>query len=1274
MNPRHLKASFLSSLALLAVLFASSCASSERMNRLGYDSDSYSAPKASRISGGRFDEAVVNLRAPADLKDRQVNIWPFCTVNSRYVSILWPFIDWDDFGMAVRPFFNQEGNDCSILFPLSSWNTVDGDGWALNAYWNENHFGIFPLFHYGKAHDSFWYAGPFLGGEHTFGILPLCLFGEYLNIVGPVWWEKNTPGDAREYGFFPLFWKYKGGSTFLPLYYYDRDDCFLSPLFWMFMTPDGKGNEIWGKGQYLILGYWDENGIEHGFVPFYRVDKEDEDLNHVLLWWWKNNTQTCGLFPFAWFNKDGGSILPFASWEKRSATGMNGEEETWTEGNVLLLGYWGRHTYGLFPFFRGSSSDADMKYVGPLWWAYDENEREYGFFPFFRVERSKGEANRSYLFPVYTWEKDRYGSEFTSIPFSREDYDYPDYRATTSVHGRRYLIYATHEKKGNRFSGPAERDDYLPVWDFSPSFLADVKARMKEDDLTEEEADRAMRDEVASKWETGTTALHPFFEWTTSNEGERDLRLLFYLFGFDRDKDSSSNWLLWHILFTSGSDRSRDGYGFERTSGYTNILGVFPYWFRNSGNAASDGPDLFGPARAFIDESIELLLKRALMEDGSEESAQWSENVRIGYIGKRYMKDPDAPETGAEVYRMYTPEELQKQADGPFSPVPGREIQPVKTIKPFKLRQIVPGIPNEEIFRVCGMDRALSGEMTAQEAEDTAKHLMGAILETYRRDGTDVRTNYGFFPLFDVDRTEREKDGETKTVSTEVITPLTYTSVEEDESITRILLGILGYHEDKTYYRFLNGHARTDNTFSTLGLIRSETEVSPHMRKGYYDIFDDLVKLVRTPDPGANPVLAGFRNLLITAACDELLKEYSIEHILPFRDCIRRYRDGARTEADGQALIDELTRLENEYIWRYDVRKNSSGFYPFFFWETSRAERNSEVLGSANSWFILPLLSGGSSNPEGSSLGILCPLLYYGATKTPQVFDDPGFRSNYLPSGVDAALPDPEKILPADANVLKSSHGADPVRGRSDHYALFLVGTSDEKFAQWKPGTDPLVQDLYARLTSISRDFYKSNAVTAYYGGTLTPAEIAAEAEKAAAMDGSKTAGEFERIFCSDLLDKEYSRITDAMEKLGMKPFDRDTPLKDSFETLRRSIAAEHIQMRTVSGFNTGWSLLSSSFSCEETGDYQTNVLFGLGANSQKLGAKEHRSILGYLYNMDTDGINTRKFIFPFITTKDAPGFHEWSFLGGLFERSEEDGKTGGRIFFFPYGNRPGKD
>ena len=67
MNPRHLKASLLSAFAILAALLASSCASSERMNRLAWDSDSYSAPKASRISGGKFDDAVVKLRTPVSL-------------------------------------------------------------------------------------------------------------------------------------------------------------------------------------------------------------------------------------------------------------------------------------------------------------------------------------------------------------------------------------------------------------------------------------------------------------------------------------------------------------------------------------------------------------------------------------------------------------------------------------------------------------------------------------------------------------------------------------------------------------------------------------------------------------------------------------------------------------------------------------------------------------------------------------------------------------------------------------------------------------------------------------------------------------------------------------------------------------------------------------------------------------------------------------------------------------------------------------------------------
>ena len=239
-------------LALVAAVLVSACASSERMNRISWDSSSYEAPKASRIKGGRYDEAVVSLRTPVGLQDRQVNIWPFCTVNSRYVSILWPFIDWDEFGMAIRPFYNREGNDASILFPLSSWNTVDGDGWALNAYWDPDYYGMFPLFHVGRQPDAFWFAGPFVGEGKSFGVIPLCYFGEDLNIFGPFWWDYNkTEKTFREYGLFPLFWKFDGGSALLPLYLYEPKVAFLSPLLWMFKDDDG---EKWESGAYMLLG------------------------------------------------------------------------------------------------------------------------------------------------------------------------------------------------------------------------------------------------------------------------------------------------------------------------------------------------------------------------------------------------------------------------------------------------------------------------------------------------------------------------------------------------------------------------------------------------------------------------------------------------------------------------------------------------------------------------------------------------------------------------------------------------------------------------------------------------------------------------------------------------------------------------------------------------------------------------------------------------------------------------------------------------------------
>ena len=128
------------------------CASSERMVRMsGGVLDTYSAPQKHRLRSEKSrklsehararDERSGTVAAPGEV----VNLWPLFFKSRDYFSILWPMADFDPYGMAVRPFYNHEGDDYSILFPLSGWNTADGDGWALNTIWNRHGFAFLPL-------------------------------------------------------------------------------------------------------------------------------------------------------------------------------------------------------------------------------------------------------------------------------------------------------------------------------------------------------------------------------------------------------------------------------------------------------------------------------------------------------------------------------------------------------------------------------------------------------------------------------------------------------------------------------------------------------------------------------------------------------------------------------------------------------------------------------------------------------------------------------------------------------------------------------------------------------------------------------------------------------------------------------------------------------------------------------------------------------------------------------------------------------------------------
>ena len=87
--------------ALIFLLLLCSCASSERMMRLTGDASAYSAPKADRLKGM---ESLPRL--PQKVRSRmpggEINLWPFFFSHRDYWNALWPMIDCDDYGFAVR--------------------------------------------------------------------------------------------------------------------------------------------------------------------------------------------------------------------------------------------------------------------------------------------------------------------------------------------------------------------------------------------------------------------------------------------------------------------------------------------------------------------------------------------------------------------------------------------------------------------------------------------------------------------------------------------------------------------------------------------------------------------------------------------------------------------------------------------------------------------------------------------------------------------------------------------------------------------------------------------------------------------------------------------------------------------------------------------------------------------------------------------------------------------------------------------------------------------
>jgi hypothetical protein len=150
------------------VLGLCGCASSERMARMsGGVVQEYSAPSKQRIRSEKFQKHTRKQNKPrtdivGKVEETPVNIWPFFFGSEYYTSVMWPIVDWDEYGFAVRPFYNQEGDEYSVLFPLTAWNTVDSDGWVLLFSWHKNGWLFFPLASRSETEEELWrYYTPF---------------------------------------------------------------------------------------------------------------------------------------------------------------------------------------------------------------------------------------------------------------------------------------------------------------------------------------------------------------------------------------------------------------------------------------------------------------------------------------------------------------------------------------------------------------------------------------------------------------------------------------------------------------------------------------------------------------------------------------------------------------------------------------------------------------------------------------------------------------------------------------------------------------------------------------------------------------------------------------------------------------------------------------------------------------------------------------------------------------------------------------------------------
>ncbi len=295
-------------LAAFCALLLAGCVSGERMVR------------NSPFAGSKFYRDGVNL-------------FPLYYQEGVNRSILFPLIDIDNRGFAVRPFYHKDNDEHGVLWPLCAFNSKEG--WLGTFFWErEKYSGLLPLFV--KGRDFLWvFPASWWSNNQHYAVLPFFYRDERKNVL----WAVNVYKDNETFLVLPFYGKGKKWVYLLNFVHYndqerEKDSYFVLPL--AFFTADKEGKELLtplfsfrtGFDELQMLNvamvlYHYSEGNHHVFYPFFDVNA---GKHHREFWLWPlgyygfNKRADAPFFLFSYSNFDSswqGSGFTTAFDEKR---------------------------------------------------------------------------------------------------------------------------------------------------------------------------------------------------------------------------------------------------------------------------------------------------------------------------------------------------------------------------------------------------------------------------------------------------------------------------------------------------------------------------------------------------------------------------------------------------------------------------------------------------------------------------------------------------------------------------------------------------------------------------------------------------------------------------------------------------------------------------------------------------------------------------------------------------------------------------------------------